>query len=383
MGIKNLIYAKRECNICNSFKLESLWSYKHYSPTEKKTFIWNINNVRCKNCGFIFVSPVPSTKSLNLYYKHLHSIFLNQDADYSIKRRLSIINKYIGKKKLFLEIGGNSTDDFFFEIKKIFEKAISVEVNQDKKNSYQSINNVNKNNFDAIGAYFVLEHVGDPLKFLKDCDAKLAKNGRIIIEVPNVLEYEKKSDGLMFEHLNHFSPESLEMLASKAGLKKVFIGKKCSRSFGFIGVFEKQNILKVKLPKNIKEIMVKRDYEIFKKGVIKVKKFYNRINSLANIIDKNKGEILIWGANINTSILTSKHKFKNKITVVDSDPRKKSYLYDICKIKVVLPAEIKDQINDFKIIVIMTKRHAPQIIRSIKSNFGRKLTKNDILIIDI
>ena len=193
----------------------------------------------------------------------------------------------------------------------------------------------------------------------------------------------KKNDGLMFEHLNHFSPESLELLAFKAGLKKVFIGKNCSRSFGFTGIFEKQNIPKEQLPKNIKEIMLKRDCEIFKKGVIKGKKFYKKINDLAKIIDKSKGKTLIWGANINTSILTSKHKFKNKMTVVDSDPRKKRYLYDICKIKVVLPAEIKNQINDFKIIVIMTKRHAPQIIKSIRSNFGRKLTKNDILIIDI
>ena len=144
MGIKNLIYEKRECDICNSFKLESLWKYKHYSPTEKNTYIWNVNNVKCKNCGFIFVSPVPSPKSLNLYYKHLHSIFLNQDTDYSIIKRLSIIKKHIVKKKLFLEIGGNSTDDFFLKVEKIFDKAISVEINQDKKNSYQSINNVNK-----------------------------------------------------------------------------------------------------------------------------------------------------------------------------------------------------------------------------------------------
>ena len=93
-------------------------------------------------------------------------------------------------------------------------------------------------------------------------------------------------------------------------------------------------------------------------------------------------ETLIWGANINTSILISKYKMKNKIVVVDSDHRKEDYLYDIAKIKVLKLFDIRDQMNKFKLITMMTKRHSKEIIKIIKENFKKKFTIDNIVILD-
>ena len=152
----------------------------------------------------------------------------------------------------------------------------------------------------------------------------------------------------MFEHLSHFSPKSLELLGIKAGLKKIFVGKKntCSRSYGFVIVFKKNsNTTLLTKKEKILASMIKSDVKIFKRGVKKMINFHRKIDKICNKIKSSKSkETLIWGANINTSILLSKYKMKNKIVVVDSDNRKENYLYDIAKIK-LNPFDIKNQIK--------------------------------------
>ncbi len=386
MSIKKLIYKKRACDHCKSKSSESLWNYKHFSPTTNGTYVWKINNVRCNKCGFIFVSPAPISRSLNAYYKSLHSIFTNQKVDYSISKRLEVIKKFSINKNSYLEIGGNKTNAFHKQVKKIFKKTFLVEINNDHTEPYKSISDIVDIKFNVIAAYFVLEHLNKPIKFLYDCSKRLDSNGILIIEVPNVREYGNKSDGLMFEHLSHFSPKSLELLGISAGLKKIYVGtRSCSRSFGFVIVFKKDDnkrLLKNREPILVKE--TKSDVVMFKNGVKNMISFHKKMDEIFNKIKSYKSkETLIWGANINTSILLSKYKMKNKIVVVDSDHRKENYLYDISKIKVLTPFDIRNKINSFKFIIIMTKRHSKEIIKNIRQNLGKNLVKDKIVILDI
>ena len=386
MSIKKLVYEKRSCDCCGSNFFKSIWHYSHNSPTADGTYHWKINNVRCIKCGFIFVSPAPSLTSLKKYYRSLHSIFSHQEIDYSIQKRIKIIKRFVKKKNFYLEIGGNKTDKFHNQIKKIFKKTYLVEVNEDHNGPYRSISDIKKINFSVITAYFVLEHLRNPLEFIIQCANKLETNGKLIIEVPNLKVYCKKSDGLMFEHLSHFSPESLELLAIQAGLRKVFIGiRDCSRNYGFVAIFEKEkknkNILR---SKNLLKQIGKSDIKMFTKGVKKIKIFYKKIDKIAQILKLYKSkQVLIWGANINTSILISKYKLKNKIVVIDSDHRKENYLYDIAKIKVLKPLDIKEQFNTFKLIIIMTKRHSREIIKNIRENLSKKSITSHTIILDI
>ena len=229
-----------------------------------------------------------------------------------------------------------------------------------------------------------MEHLRNPLEFIIQCANKLETNGKLIIEVPNLNVYCKKSDGLMFEHLSHFSPESLELLAIQAGLRKVFVGiRDCSRNYGFVAIFEKEN-KNILRSKNLLKQIVKSDIKMFTKGVKKIKIFYKKIDKIAQILKLYKSkQVLIWGANINTSILISKYRVKNKIVVIDSDHRKENYLYDIAKIKVLKPLDIKEQFNTFKLIIIMTKRHSREIIKYIRENLSKKSITSHTIILDI
>lgn len=69
--------------------------------------------------------------------------------------------------------------------------------------------------FDILTMIHALEHMPDPLASLQDAAFLLNDDGRLLVEVPNVLT--SPFDLLIADHLLHFSPAHLAYLASRAG----------------------------------------------------------------------------------------------------------------------------------------------------------------------
>ena len=69
--IVNIPLEKRNCDICNSKKLESLYKYeKNICNGEfEKTYLFKVDNVICCKCGFTFVSPRFDQNILIDYYR--------------------------------------------------------------------------------------------------------------------------------------------------------------------------------------------------------------------------------------------------------------------------------------------------------------------------
>ena len=82
-----------------------------------------------------------------------------------------------------------------------------------------------KKKFNLIFHFFVLEHISDPIKFLKDQLLVLKKGGKIIFEIPNVAEplhslYKIPAFENFYWSIAHhwyFSEKSLKFLLSKIG----------------------------------------------------------------------------------------------------------------------------------------------------------------------
>ena len=84
--IVNIPLEKRNCDVCNSKKLESLYKYDKYVCNSKKLeslykydkyvcnsesanlYLFKVDNVICCNCGFTFVSPRFDSNILIDYY---------------------------------------------------------------------------------------------------------------------------------------------------------------------------------------------------------------------------------------------------------------------------------------------------------------------------
>jgi 2-polyprenyl-3-methyl-5-hydroxy-6-metoxy-1,4-benzoquinol methylase len=69
--------------------------------------------------------------------------------------------------------------------------------------------------FDLVTMVHSLEHFPDPLATLRDLRGKIAPGGRIFVEVPNAEA--NPFDYVIADHMMHFTPSSLSILADHAG----------------------------------------------------------------------------------------------------------------------------------------------------------------------
>jgi SAM-dependent methyltransferase len=87
--------------------------------------------------------------------------------------------------------------------------------------------------FDAITMWDVLEHVVNPMAFLKRCRELLRPGGCLFLNVPDLDSFEARFFGrrwplLLPEHLNYFNRASLKVSAEKLGFRLVRFGRRCS-----------------------------------------------------------------------------------------------------------------------------------------------------------
>jgi SAM-dependent methyltransferase len=84
--------------------------------------------------------------------------------------------------------------------------------------------------FDLIVMFQVLEHIGEPVSLLQECSQRLAREGRLIINVPNFSSWQSRWAGAKWMHLDvprhlvHFTPESMAATLQRSGLKVRSIG---------------------------------------------------------------------------------------------------------------------------------------------------------------
>lgn len=94
----------------------------------------------------------------------------------------------------------------------------------------------NKQSFDAISMFHVLEHIPYPKRVIELVDASLHHDGIIIIEVPDARGGLARLKGIrwdyyMAHHVNYFDPKSLGRLLEQFGYRRVFLEKTYHFSF--------------------------------------------------------------------------------------------------------------------------------------------------------
>jgi 2-polyprenyl-3-methyl-5-hydroxy-6-metoxy-1,4-benzoquinol methylase len=149
-------------------------------------------------------------------------------------RRYNQFKKII-KNKHILDVGCG--DGTFLSLIKNSKFVSGVEINQHfqkeiKKKKIEIFNNLSSVNkkFNVITLFHVLEHIEDPLSFLKLIKTKMKKKSTLIIEVPscNDLLFSCNIDAikkfvLWSEHLILFNSDILRSLLKLAGFKKIKI----------------------------------------------------------------------------------------------------------------------------------------------------------------
>lgn len=212
------------CPICN----ESSVIFLNFSNVCKYKF--------CPSCKTAWNKNVKTSYKEN-YYKGKYEIasLIFRPIEFFL---YFIRRTYVGtnKKKIWLDVGageGNFLNSVSADRKigieisaagRKFMQGKGIETMSEKE--FLQLNNLNA---DVISFWHVLEHIEDPLKYLKTAKRNIFKKGKIVIGIPNIDSFDFKVFQRYWFHLApkyhlwHFSPKSIEMLLSKSGLRIEYI----------------------------------------------------------------------------------------------------------------------------------------------------------------
>ncbi len=205
----------------------------------------NYNVVKCRKCGLVYVNPRPELAALTELYDNYHQ---RDGKDEHVWGRLMEknfndvalhLNRVFPEKGKVLDIGCGY--GHFIEIMMslgwatlgidLSPKTLAYARKKGLNVAKASIDNATfpDGSFNAITAFYVLEHLANPLSTLKKVLKMLKPGGVIVIRVPcttsivRILSVFKVKNNLydIPYHLYDFSPKTISLLLKKAGFSLI------------------------------------------------------------------------------------------------------------------------------------------------------------------
>ncbi|MFH1282276.1 MAG: glycosyltransferase [bacterium] len=241
---------KVDCILCDSKRKKILAKKREYTVN------------KCRGCGLVFVSPRATLEEQGKLYENEYMANLEITKDVLIKankERLEFVERF-KKKGSLLDIGcgmgyfldlaekgnwsvkGADVSHYALEYCK---KHYSFDVESGENNDLPYADQ----KFDAVALWHVLEHLRNPLELLVKARERLADDGLLFIEVPNIrflLEILRpaklRSNSEVSEHFYYFSHKTMKRLLSLAGfeVKAIVLGKAA-----FIRTCYKEKVIKL------------------------------------------------------------------------------------------------------------------------------------------
>lgn len=221
------------CPICQSKSLENL-------------FFKKLSVYKCLNCGTEFIWPQPSLNELNgIYQKEYYKSWgfeSDNNVVASLKKTsafkyLEIIKKYKENGKFldigcafgfFLEIADkNGYDTYGVELSPYSSKIAKDKFGTKIFNGQLEEAKFPNQYFDIISMIDLLEHISEPLNFMKEVKRILKSDGIIVIITPNTSSFSRKLLGsknwfhYKLEHLFYFNKKSLSFLMEKLNFEVI------------------------------------------------------------------------------------------------------------------------------------------------------------------
>ena len=212
-----------KCLICNSEHLKLM-------PDYPKTAL-----VKCENCSFVFSKKIPSNKELSDHYEGY-----SRD-DYLSPITITRYEELLDKMEAFRKTGklldvGCGIGYFLDQAKKrgwhVYGTEYTdtaVQICESKGIQMQqgplNIAHYNKEEFDVVTSFEVLEHINNPIEEIENFKALLRPGGCLYLTTPNfnsLLRYRLKEEYNVIaypEHLSYYTPKTLRKLMRTVGFK--------------------------------------------------------------------------------------------------------------------------------------------------------------------
>lgn len=352
------------CDLCKSNNSSEVYNSTQYSNSFGKI---NIKLVVCENCGFIYQNPQLTASALDEHYQYNSSgnVFresMQSSLEFEERKDflIEIINDF--NIKNICDVGGGKGEFLSYlevdlTVKKILiepSDAILENSNNDIIKIQSKIEDLSGDTkFGLIMCINSFEHFKNPTIVLDKISNLLEDNGFIFIEVPNTLKpYSTIGEFFSYEHLNHFSYESLSYMLNKFDFYPIKIAQ--SKNINTIriiaGKINQKNVLN-----NTLNIFSK--YQLDKSNFLENLSFDDKLNKFS-----------IYGAGEHTKYLIEKFDISDRIEYfIDSDSKKQGkYFFD----KLIISPEEIEQKN-IKNILISSRDFENEIYNKLKVLFPK------------
>ena len=243
MEHKQKIVKLSQCPICGKSDFGFYLKTKDYFLTQE---VFTLD--KCNHCNFVFTNPIPGISELSKYYdspdylSHTADSFSFTGQVYKLFRNANIKNKFKiisnrAKGKSILDIGCGTGELLNYFQQKGWDVR-GVEPNKSARyfasKNYNldvfdenKIDHYEKNSFDVISMWHVLEHVPDLNSRMNQLKNLIKNDGLIIIALPNLnspdaVKYGSHWAGLdVPRHLYHFTEDTFQVLLKKHNMELI------------------------------------------------------------------------------------------------------------------------------------------------------------------
>ena len=227
------------CPLCQGDSLAIVYSNAYFDPHKV---------VRCNFCHFNFLSPRPTESQMLKFYQSQSYFADGREAGYanyqkqevSLRMTFCRLMKNLQKRKLtggsLLEVGCGygyllMEAGCYFDLREgtdFSENAVKHASAYADTVYHGGIEKVpSKKHYDLIVSNHVIEHVYDPVSFLKNLAKHLKRGGTMVISTPDMGSFWRKMMGIRWpsfkipEHVLYFDKYGLRHVLSKAGLTNI------------------------------------------------------------------------------------------------------------------------------------------------------------------
>ena len=222
-----------QCRICSSYDVEKIFSLPSFpifigciDDKKEDDKLYNFDIWYCENCDVGQQISIPAFEEL---YREQRCFGFGKVWQEHYQKYAEFIKKNSNPLEIGLEVGvGNAI--VFKKLNDFFTKLYGLDAidhpdykNYDIQVGLFSEGLFESESFDVIYSSHFIEHLPDPVEFLKTSRKLLKENGRCIVACPNIV---KSFENLHFnaftsDHLNYFSKNSLQKIAGNIGFELI------------------------------------------------------------------------------------------------------------------------------------------------------------------